>query len=408
MKKFILIAFALMLALALAAPVAADTPSEDKSIQTEVTIGSNGGVPSVCAKWETPDMVDFDPDTGAPVPGMQLVPTAHGVTTFKVYAVVGGINVNEITGVDASIYYANDDLKFELRGSRNGTGGWDGVRTWPNGDSDVINVREVPYDSNPATGIDMDGDCTPETTVDAAIDALDLAGQRIWYGLDDQGNPMNSVSLKSELGLGKQIIIELTGDMHFHQPAERYKVGVVALGDGTISTELMNYFDYTSIVSLLVDFDTAGVNYEMSDGVGWCMGDGGQQDLLNEFGQIVAGGDGIPDSMQTPNRPTVWNVGNDPAMLEVTFTRLVMVGPEPDPSKWIEEFDCALGDGMDAYVNHPIMADTPTVIVDEIGEPVLLESCHPTQIDFSVHPPINTQPGTYQGDVLLKILHWTL
>jgi len=344
----ILASLALLLGL-LGAPVLA---SEEETVDTQAVVGGSGSPPFICAKWETPDH--------DPAPGTQILPIPEGMRTVKFYVVVGDPNgVDDIASVDVTVRYPDGTEKFQLRAVR---GSWD----------------LIPWGGL----IDMDGDCVGETPIPDAM--ADLVAQgRIAFGT---GQDLNSVLY--DLENGKQLLICLVGEMHYHQPSCDYTVEARGTDAGSATGDpLINTFFYISIVALKIDFTT----------IDW------QTVNIDQWNYVL--GD---SNMTTPARPTVQNVGNDPAKIQLHASALV----GQTHGKTIEEFDAEM-DYKDPDTGAIIqegriefLACTPTVIVDATGAPVLLPPCTPTQIDFSVHPPYGIVADTYVGTMTITILHY--
>jgi hypothetical protein len=340
MRKLLFVSLAFVLALSLSIPVIA------ADVDTKAVVGGSGSAPYVCAKFETPDD-RADPDT-------QIEPIPGGMKTVKFYVVCGDPNgVPDISAVYIKVYELDDTtLKFQL-------------------DAIEPNWTVIPWSGM----VDMDGDCTGETPLPTALDQLE-AQDRITYGFDPvRGEQMDLDKLKYDLEHGKQQLVELVGEMHYHQPAGDYLVEAIVVDEGGKTGTLENRFKYISIVALKIDFaliDWGTVN-------------------VNQWNILY--GD---SNMGTPTKPTVQNIGNDPAKLELTATE--MLGQTFQ--KVITEFDAYM---LGGHVEFP--ANTPTIIEDAAG-PVLLPPCTPTQIDFSVHPPSGTPEDLYEGDMNITILHY--
>jgi len=340
MKKILAITLAIVLTLApTLAVMAAD-------VDTDAVVGGAGSAPYVCAKFETPDhSVDL---------GTQIEPVAGGTRIVKFYVVVGDPNgVNDISAVYIKVYHPDGSFKFQL----------DAIRT--------IGWTVIPY-----TGmIDMDGDCVGETTVPAALDILEVE-KRITYGFDPvRGVTMTLDMLKYDLDHGKQLLVELVGEMDYHQPSGDYRVEAIAVDQGGKSGILENFFFYISIVALRCDFGK----------ISWGNVNVAQWNVL--YGD---------EDLGTPTKPTIQNIGNDPAKIVLHFTE--MTGA--NFGKKIIDFDASMLGG-----HIELVACTPKVIADITGAPVMLPPCTPTQIDFSVHPPSGTPEDTYRGRMTITIEH---
>jgi len=339
MKKLLAITLAVMLSLAVPMTAMAAT------IDTEAVVGGSGSAPYVCAKFETPDH--------SPVDGTQIEPVPGGTRLVKIYVVVGDPNgVDDISAAYVNVYHPDGSFKFQL----------DAIRpAW----------TVVPYSGM----IDMDGDCVGETPVPVALDDLDAQG-RITYGLDPvRGVVMTLDTLKYDLENGKQLLVELVGEMDYHQPSGDYRVEAIAVDQGGKSGILENFFFYISIVALRCDF--AKISWGNVNVCQW----------------NVLYGD---EDLNTPTKPTIQNIGNDPAQIELHFTD--MLGN--NFGKKISDFDASMLGG-----HIELVACTPKVIMDAAGAPIMLPACTPTQIDFSVHPPTGTPEDTYTGEMTITIQH---
>ncbi|GAJ08622.1 unnamed protein product, partial [marine sediment metagenome] len=192
MKKILAIALAIVLTLA---PTLAVTAAE---IETEAVVGGSGNSPYVCAKFETPDHSED--------PGTQIEPIPGEKRVVKFYVVIGDSNgVDDLSAAYIKVYHPDGEFKFQL----------DAIRP----DWTVIQ-----YDGL----IDMDGDCTGEVSVPVALDALEEQG-RITYGFDPvRGVDMTLKMLKYDLEHGKQLLVELNGEMDYCQPSGDYTVEAIA------------------------------------------------------------------------------------------------------------------------------------------------------------------------------------
>jgi len=339
MKKILAVALAIVLTLASTLTVTAAT------MDTEAVVGGSGSAPYVCAKFETPDH--------DPVDGTQIEPVPGGTRLVKFYVVVGDPNgVDDISAVYVKVYHPDGSFKFQL----------DAIRpAW----------TIIPY-----TGlVDMDGDCVGETTVPVALDELEAQG-RITYGFDPvRGATMTLGTLKYDLEHGKQLLVELVGEMDYHQPSGNYRVEAIAVDQGGKSGILENLFFYISIVALRCDFTR----------ISWGNVNVAQWNVL--YGD---------EDLSTPTKPTIQNIGNDPAKIELHFTEMEGI----NFGKKIIDFDASMLGG-----HIELVACTPKVIMDAAGAPVTLPACTPTQIDFSVHPPSGTPEDTYRGQMTITIMH---
>jgi hypothetical protein len=357
MRKSLRVLIALLVALALlAVPVIANA-GEEETVPTGAVVDGGGSPPFICCKFETPDH--------DPADGTQVLPVADGARVMKFYVVVGDPNsIDDIASVDVTVKYDSVTEKFQLRAIR-GTASW------------VV----IPWGGM----IDMDGDCTGDTDIETAMTQLD-AENRIAYG---PGQDLGTVLY--DLEYGKQILVELPGEMDCHQPSQDYIVEARATDmGGATSDPVTNLFFYMSIVALQIDFTEVQWN-----GVNIC-----------QWNYLL--GD---ENMATPLRPTVKNVGNDDAMLMVHATALTGA----THGKTIEEFDCEMDEKNwetgaikeNGRIEFPACENWIITQEGNPGNPIHLDPCHPTQIDFSVHPPTGTIADTYTGTMTLTILHYS-
>jgi hypothetical protein len=314
-------------------------------VDTEAVVGGSGSAPYVCAKFETPDH--------DPADGTQIEPVPGGKRLVKFYVVVGDPNgIADVAAVYIKVYHPDGTFKFQLDAIKPG---------W----------TIIPYSGM----IDLDGDCSGDMAVPDALDIL-CAQKRITYGFDPvRGAMMDLDTLKYDLSNGKQFLVELRGEMDSHQPAGDYTVEAIVVDGGGKSSTLKNMFHYISIVALRCDFTK----------ISW--------GNVNVCQWNILYGD---EDLGTPTKPTIQNIGNDPAQIELHFTE--MIGK--NFQKKIGEFDASMLGG-----HIELVACTPKVIVDGTGAPVCLPACTPTQIDFSVHPPTGTPEDTYTGKMTITIQH---
>jgi hypothetical protein len=160
-------------------------------------------------------------------------------------------------------------------------------------------------------------------------------------------------------------------DYHVHQPSGTYTVDAWAVDAfGSQSVHVLNTFEVISIVVLALDFDTVDYGPILPLSWKWVGGN-----------DVFSPGDG---------RATVWNRGNDPAMLSVHSS--AMTGASQ--GKLIEEFDVELLGQQEVYF--------ASEWVDLFGP---LMPCTPVQIDFSIHAPVGTPADSYSGVLDIRIGH---
>jgi hypothetical protein len=328
----------------------------DADVSTSATIDGGGSPPFICAKWETPD---WDETTQ----GVQVMPNPGTSKDMKFYVVAGDPNgIDDIAAIDVTVRYDDGTEKFQLRAIK---GSW----------------TQIPWGGL----VDLDGDCSGETDVETAMTQLDAAGS-IAYGAG-----MDLGKVLYDLRYEKQILIELAGTMDFHQPSMHYTVEVVATDEGGDTGDpVTNTFFLESIVALFIDFDTAGINWQTVN--------------VNTWNYLL--GD---EDLTTSARPTVRNIGNDPGMLMVEADPMIGV----TAGKEIDDFDVEMEEkdeqGNVTKSGRIEFDSTEQAIVTVQGsslEPIKLEPCRPTQIDFSLHPPFGSLQDTYTGKIYLTILHY--
>lgn len=339
MKKLLAITLAVILSLSVPMTALAAT------IDTGAVVGGSGSAPYVCAKFETPDHDPLD--------GTQIEPVAGGTRVVKFYVVVGDPNgIPDVSAVYIKVYHPDGSFKFQLH------------------------AIEPDWTIIPWNGmIDMDGDCSGDTPVEVALDMLEAQG-RITYGYDPvRQTNMDLGLLKYDLENNKQFMVELVGEMDYHQPAGSYMVEAIVTDEGGKTGTLINYFEYLSIVALRCDFAS----------ISWGSVNVNQWNIL--YGD---------EDLGTPTKPTVQNIGNDPSKIELLFTDMEGANFQ----KKISDFDALMLGG-----HIELVAGIPMVIADGLGNPINLPPCTPTQIDFSVHPPLGTPEDIYTGQMTITILH---
>ena len=370
----LLIATMIVSAVVVSMPMAmADPPVLDADLPTEAVVGGGNTPPYICAKFETPDHMVAD--------GTQISPVAGGTRLVNFYAVAGHpTDLSRITRIDVTVFHPDPDgsEKYQLTATKDAAGMWSGVITYPGEPSRAVPTRQVLWNDRIDMNADCDTDDPEDLVLDAAMTQLD-AQARIAYGTDHLGNLYNLRSVLYDLENTKQIMIEIKGEMDYHQVSGNYRVEAVATDDaGNTGIPLPNIFEYLSIVSLKIDFDK----------VNW--------------GSITAGepsyvlGDNNIET--TPSRPTVQNMGNDPAEIKLHYTEMTN-----ENGKTIVDFDGRLGTTGD-WTICPV--SIPTVLKNGDDTKTELLPCTPTQLDFSIHPPDTTQGGTYKGSVTVEIHHY--
>jgi hypothetical protein len=434
------IVIAVVMALSLALPAMA--VEENKQVNTEASIDGGSDAPTICASFVTPDdneattnaysqVIPEPPTPPFPDPAVPGVADngADGWRPIKFYIVLDDINdLDSVKAIDLMVYYPNvdpwyGDLKFQVFVVREdvATKAWSASGgpgpnplpyNWP---APAPSVRQLYFDppapegtglgwDHPAGKVDMNGDCDVADAEDMTVpDALAAMGSAVKYGNVPNSDPVTKYDIDSvlyDLEADKQIMVEIVTYMWFHQPGLRYKYtvqGVDTLGATTPPNGHVHYFDYLSIVSLYTDFSQ----------INW--------------GSIIPG---VPSYVEGDcnifsSPPTIWNNGNADAMLGVTATRATLwIGGEEHPVKYIDKFDVHI-DIREDQCTGPVVREgtviidnvpeggttTPEIIMEDSTEcAVLIPSCQPQQIDFSIYPMAGLPAGTYKGTITLHIL----
>jgi len=416
MKKIFASLLALTLVLSLTVPAMAASVRSGGEVG-----GTDGSAPTICAKFETPDdssaqgtqinptpggpgTPDFPPLTSTTSPYTGVV---EGWRQVNYYVIVGSpAGVEQIARVDATINYSdNGDEKFQLVATRETpTSAWVGEVILPGLEYPMpIAVRQIMWGED----VDMNADGIVgndnDMPIQQALMELDAQG-RLEYGPGQVLGSQTSGGILFDIYNDKQIVLELTYFMHFHQPAMLYCVTVSATDrDGYTTPEegqVTNCYEFMPMVSLIKDFDTIDF------------------DTIKIGEMTVVYGDALFGA----GRPTVWNVGNYPAKLNVMFTPMTN-----ENGKKIWDFDISLDQldwsslVLDRKQNTPAPANewvSPLLTKDvefpygyhnpfmvSLAEdcPVMLLPCHPAEIDFSVDAPVGTQAGTYSGNIYLEL-----
>jgi len=451
MRKLIIIAATIIALLAMSAPAMA-------AFDTNAVVGSGVAVaPYMVLETMTPDDtigdgVQIDPEFAIPTAGLftSLSAGSDGWKPVNFYVEVGYINgISNIDSVAIDVYYPGigqydaqeaalfgnraTTLKFEINAYRDGQSetGWGASITNP------YAASEVYPDGTVATYPQLKvRDLVYGVTTGPHVDIVDVNADGVRDGLPDQNwhdflttwgtnriKYADSFTATTAFDLyqtGQALVLEITGYMWFHQPGLHYIVSAKAAVGGAWSlpvfdalTEPNNIiFNYNDVVGLYTDFNS--INYGIVDvgGTGWNQGD---------------------RNLATLGLSTVWNNGNASAQLSVESTRMVkhIVGDTSwnslstikggiyytNNAKTIQHFDAQLYycDGAGNVVQHGTIEyanDTPTVITnpgETNGNPVLLQSCRPAKIEFSVHPESGEgqESGIYSGFLTLTVNPYT-
>lgn len=439
MKKLLMIVVAIIAILALSAPVMADT------VDTNVNVGQDGTAPYIIALTMTPDDtvgtgVQVDPEFAIPNAGgtfTGLDAASDGWKRVKFYVEVGHqngiINIDNVAldvfypltfnAEDAALFSARAGLlKFEINVNRVSEG-WTSAITYPYAGTypdgtvatlPALQVRELVYNT-PSDIVDVNANDTLGDVPDQNWhDFLTTWGTaRINYGA---GFDAITAFDKYQFSPSQALVLEITGWMWFHQPGVKYTVEAkaatasgatsVVLGDGN------KFLYYNRVVGLYCDFDTVNYGTVNVGSVTWAPGD--------RF-------------LTTPAQTTVWNNGNASAQVLVSSTKMVkhIAGDTwnwaagatdiqnslyyNSPAKTVVTFDAELyyanGAGQTVqYGTIDYLADSaPAVITVNGSNPVLLQSCRPAKIQFSVHPESGEgqEAGIYSGFLTVSVATYT-
>lgn len=358
MKKLLVIGLALVLCAAFAVPAFAAT------VDTDISVVSDGVAPIVKCKWETPD--DADPghacfgtqtlaNPGTVIDGTpcELVIGEKQVCYWAV--VTHTVSMELISGVYADVYHPLAAKQLNLSGEIDLTPGLDGDSEWCG--SHKYQVELLPYmvDNNPAAVVAFQSAVDQNLVTFNGYDAAEIIEELV------EGN--------AELYMGCEII-------HNHQPAGDYRVDVSAASGSAWSSIVTNDLTFAELNSFLLDF--TGINY----------------------GQVAVGyekqidGDNI---FCTEAKPTVWNNGNTYIKLNVAqndagFGQRSVGGQ----LVWNVHWAARLGNEDQGT---KMMYDPNQ---DPVELPELLIMCTPTKLDFFIL--VDKAPqgdGLYEGTLTI-------
>jgi len=440
-KKLILTILAVIAILAMSAPAMADT------VDTQVQVGQDGTAPYMIAVTMTPDNtvatgVQVDPEFAIPNAGgtfTGLNAASDGWKLVKFYVEVGHQNgISNIDNVaidvlypasfnaeDAALFGARAGLlKFEINVNRVSESGWTSQITYPypgtypdstNATVPALAVRELVYNT-PSDIVDVNADNVLGNDSDKNWhDFLTYWGtDRINYG---SGFDAVTAFDKYQFNPSQALVLEICGWMWFHQPGVKYTVEAKAATLAGATSPVLNdggkFLNYNRVVGLYTDFDTVNYGSVNVGGVSWAAGD--------RF-------------LTTPTQTTVWNNGNASAQLLVSSTKMVkhIAGDTGwdwaagatniqnslyynSAAKTVVTFDAELyyanGAGQTIqYGTIVYLADTPATVITVNGtNPVLLQSCRPAKIQFSVHPELGEgqEAGAYSGFLTVSVAPYT-
>lgn len=186
----------------------------------------------------------------------------------------------------------------------------------------------------------------------------DLVGTGVYYTLAD---------LKTQYEKGEAWIFQGVEWLDYHQPWGPYRVKVCAADQGLKKDYKENTFEYVKEESIALDFNTL---------------DYGQVKINME---VPISGD---EDMTTPGKPTVKNLGNCPATINVHFDDMKL-GWRTENGEQIPnvQYDARLG------LYNPVPVIWPSV---DTPLPGVLPLCNELELDFSILVS-KAEPGKYTG-----------
>lgn len=355
MKKILVVALALVLSLALAAPVMADVPAEGS-----ITAGT-GDPPIIKCKWETPDTGDPTHETL----GTQILPPLvwGTYTTVGYYAVVtdpqGWAN---IAAVYADVYHPlesplNGSFKYQVELTRI-TNETTGINKFNQAvDQGLITARSI----NPLTGYEY---------------------------LDEE------IIHELEQGLAWVYRIEYSDGLWYEQPAGDYKVIIVAVNTYNQEATLQNYFEYVPVHGCEIDF-TSFIYGPVSPYIHKQIG--GDTDFADPK---------APAGHGVPNGATIRNIGNTLCKVTVYQTDL-SYETSPGSGVWVElgktgdawnvEYDARLGvDGQWVYYDPE---------EEDVVLPDILDLSEVEKLDFSILIKKYGITGAFQSAITIGCMY---
>ena len=353
MRRGILV---LVLVAFLASPVFGLAASADLSEQVKVDVVAHvdptGNPPWIKAKWElwnepdSKDLTDADPTTigtqGDIVPG--------GNTYFYSFVIVSdpnGIEDLEYGNVYVDVYHPNCGW---------GTGSFKyQVHAWeitPPQDGNGVPMLDVPIFFGYTIG-----------------DLLDMGVAAGYFNASEAAELLEEVHQND----ARVYVAEL--EINYHQPYGWYRVEAWATdNDGAQSEKFINYFEVRPMLAWATDFQ----NIEFSN-----VKVGTRAQVSGDF------------NMQTPDRPTVRNLGNTPIVLSA-FASDATSNTTPS-KKFTDIFDMR-------FLNQDVMLPS----FEWFTFDNYLPPCNTTKIDFSLHLPQGAPASDYTGYILLKFEGYVL
>jgi hypothetical protein len=322
--------------------------------------------------------------------------------------------MNDVTGIDIQVMYptfGNSALsgkqKMDIQAAFIG-GNWIALDS-------ATYVRQI-VSGSASDWVDLlaDGKTSDDLTMTAALTSMKAQG-RLTLGWEANQTPEvigdPGTGLQHNVLNNKVLMLEITAMMDPCEPAETYTVNVVGTDAENNTTPitatapaphmLTNTFDYLSVQALVLDFGS----------INW--------GTLNINAENKITGD---NSMSTTNSPTIENLGNAEAMVQINSTPLTGA----TYGKKIVNFDAAMNQlaTSDTYgsltVQHGYMqynannnatinvgtdpSPSIAVIAAPSNVPVMLPPCSTAQIDFSVVPYGASPADSYTGSMIISLL----
>lgn len=266
---------------------------------------------------------DADPNT----PGLQVAPVLEGSVRIGFYAVVTDEQgVGTISAVYADVWHPDKTYKYEI-------------------ELHPVGLCDDHYDKTIALAI-WDHVISEHPDLLTYYDGYDAA------------------EIREEINQEEAYIYYGDAYISYCQPGGWYYVGVRAVDTyGAWCDYLYNKFWYIPTAAIRVDFDSIDYGTVILSSVDWV---GGDQD------------------MDTPEKPTVRNIGNTPVELYVWQDDMGLgKSNEGQPDQyWNVEYDARLGADGEVVVYEPEETDDGKL---GVRIPGVLPLCTTEKLDFSIH-----------------------
>lgn len=426
----------------MAIPVMADT------VPSDVTVGNSADPPYMYALTMTPDHtvgdgVQVNPEFAIPNDSGDLFPpTLPGEDGWRMvcfYLEIGHQSINQIQNIIIDVNYpasfnAEDAvlfgsranaLKFEINAMKVGDSSWAAEITYPwleeypdgtDAEMPPVSVRQLVY-GQPSNWVDVNASGSQDAGDMPWQEFLPFWGtDRVQYAIINQAQAIDNFVMNPP----QAIVVEICAWMWYHQPGVHYTVKAKA-ATGTsapsswLTGEPNKFLNYNRVYGCYLDFDSIIYANTLAGGAGW-----------NMFG-----GDRYLDTLGT----TIWNNGNVGAQVLVDSTKMVIIQTNDpnevwDPSdnnppitssiyyntasKTIDTFDAELyfldkdGGTVQYGLLDPYYASDPALVIRDANQnPVYLQACRPTKIQFSVHPEVGQEAGLYRGYLTISCAAYT-